>query len=58
MKKRNVNGKKINKGAPSGFVISLIFHAAAFFLAGLFVVFTVLPKEESNYSSVFNVRLA
>ena len=29
MKKRNLKGKKINKGAPSGFVISLLVHAAA-----------------------------
>jgi hypothetical protein len=46
MKRRDLKGKKVNKGAPSGFVISLIFHAAAFFIAGLFVVFTVLPKED------------
>ena len=49
MKKRNLNGKKINKGAPSGFVISLIFHAVAFFIAGLFVVFTVLPKPPPEF---------
>jgi hypothetical protein len=51
MKKRNLNGKKINKGGPSGFVISLIFHAVAFFVAGLFVVFTVLPKEEPEFKA-------
>lgn len=44
MKKR-----KINKGAPSGFVISLIFHTAAFFVAGLFVVFTVVNKPEPEF---------
>jgi len=38
--------KKVNKGAPSGLIVSLIFHGVAFFLAGIFVVFTVLPKEE------------
>jgi hypothetical protein len=36
---------KVGKGGPSGLVISLIVHAAAFFLAGLFVVFTVLKEE-------------
>ena len=36
---------KVSKGGPSGLVISLIVHAAAFFLAGLFVVFTVLKEE-------------
>ncbi len=40
---------KVNKGAPSGFVISLAIHAAAFFLAGLFVVFTVTQKEEKKF---------
>ncbi len=43
--------KKANagKGAPSGFVISLIVHAAAFFLAGIFVVFTVVNKPEPEF---------
>jgi hypothetical protein len=36
---------KVGKGGPSGLVISLILHAAVFFLAGLFVVFTVLKEE-------------
>lgn len=40
---------KINKGAPSGLVISLAVHAGAFFLAGLFVVFTVVQKEEKKF---------
>jgi hypothetical protein len=29
----------------------LIFHAVAFFVAGLFVVFTVLPKEEPEFKA-------
>ncbi|MDF7807742.1 SHD1 domain-containing protein [Pontiellaceae bacterium B12219] len=37
------------KGAPSGFVISLLVHAAAFTLAGLLVVFTVTQKEEKKF---------
>lgn len=41
--------KRANKGAPSGFVISLIFHAAVFFVAGLLVVFTVLPKAQPEF---------
>jgi hypothetical protein len=48
VKKRNSFGKKqrVGKGAPSGLVISLLFHAGAFFIAGLFVVFTVVKKPE------------
>lgn len=45
-------GKKargVVKGAPSGFVISLMVHAVAFFLAGLLVVFTVHNKEEKKF---------
>lgn len=42
---------KVNKGAPSGLIISLIVHAAAFFLAGLFVVFTVLPKDDPVFEA-------
>lgn len=45
-KLKSSGGKKVNKGAPSGLVISLIFHGVAFFVAGLFVVFTVLPPPE------------
>jgi hypothetical protein len=40
---------RVNKGGPSGIVISLIVHAAAFFIAGLFVVFTVLPKSPPKF---------
>jgi hypothetical protein len=42
---------KVSKGAPSGFVISLIFHAAAFFIAGLFVVFTVVNRPEPEFEA-------
>lgn len=34
---------------PSGFVISLLVHIAAFMLAGLLVVFNVLQKEEKRF---------
>ena len=45
----NTKGKgRVNKGAPSGLVISLLFHAAAFFIAGLFVVFTVVNKKRAG----------
>ena len=40
---------KITKGGPSGFVISLVIHAALFLLAGLLVVFTVQQKEEKKF---------
>ena len=42
---------KINKGGPSGMVISLLVHAAAFFVAGLFVVFTVLQEPEPEFEA-------
>jgi hypothetical protein len=48
--KRSVNQTgKINKGAPSGFLISLLFHVGAFFIAGLFVVFVVVNKPEPEF---------
>jgi len=49
MKKKKNTAPKVNKGAPSGFLISLIFHAAAFTLAGALVVFTVVQKEEKTF---------
>ncbi len=49
MKTFNKKSKGVVKGAPSGFVISLLIHAAAFMLAGLFVVFTVVQKEEKKF---------
>lgn len=51
MKKVGNKVRKVGQGAPGGFVISLIFHAAAFFVAGLFVVFTVLPKELPKFET-------
>ena len=50
MKRRNSSGK-VNKGAPSGLIISLAFHAGAFFVAGIFVVFTVLPKPKPVFEA-------
>ena len=50
-KKRSHKPGKVNKGAPSGFVISLIFHGVAFFVAGIFVVFTVLPKPKPVFEA-------
>ncbi|MDF7825952.1 hypothetical protein P4B35_18120 [Pontiellaceae bacterium B12227] len=44
-----MKAKSVVKGAPSGFVISLLFHAGAFLLAGLLVVFTVHQKEEKKF---------
>ncbi len=40
---------RLNKGAPSGFIVSLIFHAAVFFIAGIFVVFAVVRKPEPEF---------
>jgi hypothetical protein len=50
VKKRTVQtGKGMVKGAPSGLVISLLVHAAAFMLAGLLVVFSVVKKKEISF---------
>ncbi len=46
---KNKRGK-VNKGGPSGLIISLLVHAAAFFVAGLFVVFTVVNKKEPEFT--------
>jgi hypothetical protein len=50
MKRQKTKNGKVSKGAPSGIVISLLVHAAAFFIAGLFVVFTVVNKPEPEFS--------
>jgi hypothetical protein len=47
MMKKKIKG--IVKGAPSGLVISLLVHAAAFMIAGLLVVFSVVKKEEISF---------
>ena len=49
MKKKKGGPPKVNKGAPSGMIISLAIHAAAFMLAGALVVFTVVQKEEKKF---------
>jgi hypothetical protein len=50
MKKRNTGkANGVVKGAPSGFVVSLLVHVAAFMLAGLLVVFNVVQKEEQKF---------
>jgi hypothetical protein len=49
MKIRSKKDKGVAKGAPSGFVISLMVHAGAFLLAGMLVVFTVTQKEEKKF---------
>ena len=48
---RNKSNKALSvvKGAPSGLLISLLVHAAAFMLAGLLVVFSVTQKEEKKF---------
>lgn len=48
----NENGhktRKVNKGAPSGLVFSLIVHTAVFFLAGLLVVFRVMTMPDAQF---------
>ena len=48
-KDKSSKRKNISKGASRGFVVSLLFHVAAFFIAGLFVVFTVVTKTEPEF---------
>lgn len=47
--KKKVKAPKVNKGAPSGLVLSLAIHAAAFMLAGMLVIFNVVKKEEKKF---------
>ncbi len=49
--KRFIKSKTVNKGAPSGLVASLLFHVAVFFVAGLFVVFTVVRNHEPEFEA-------
>ncbi|MDF7825482.1 hypothetical protein P4B35_15755 [Pontiellaceae bacterium B12227] len=49
MKRRSKKNKGVVKGAPSGFLLSVLIHAAAFMLAGLLVVFNVVQKEEKKF---------
>ncbi|MDZ8120520.1 hypothetical protein [Pontiella agarivorans] len=49
MRKERTQSKGISKGAPSGFLISILIHAGAFMLAGLLVVFSVTQKEEKKF---------
>lgn len=49
MRGRKSKAQGVNKGAPSGFVISLVVHAGAFMLAGMLVVFNVVNKEEKQF---------
>ena len=50
MKRLSKKGKGVVKGAPSGFMLSIMIHAAAFLLAGMLVVFTVTKKEEKKFT--------
>ena len=45
---KDKGSKGVVKGEPSGFIISLLIHAGAFILAGLFFVFSVVQKEEKK----------
>ena len=51
MKKSYKKPGKVNKGGPSGLVISLLVHAGAFMVAGLCVVFTVLPRPKPVFQA-------
>ena len=50
MKTSDEKTKGVVKGAPSGFIISLMIHAGAFLLAGMLVVFTVVNKKEQKFA--------
>ncbi|MDZ8118437.1 hypothetical protein [Pontiella agarivorans] len=49
MKRNVMMNRGVAKGAPSGLLISVLVHAAAFLLAGMFVVFTVVNKSEKKF---------
>jgi len=49
MKRLFKKNQKVVKGMPSAVVLSILIHAALFFLAGLLVVFTVVKKEEQKF---------
>ena len=50
MKQRKTKKGSVGKGAPSGLLISILFHGAVFFIAGLCVVFTVVNKSEPEFT--------
>ncbi len=41
--------RRTAKGTRSGLMISILVHAAAFFLAGVFVIFSVVDEPESKF---------
>ncbi|MDF7801984.1 hypothetical protein P4C99_21085 [Pontiellaceae bacterium B1224] len=49
MKRGSKKPKSVVKGAPSGFMISILIHVGAFALAGALVVFNVVNKEEKKF---------
>lgn len=48
-KSKRPHRQQIGKGAPSGLIMSLLFHGVAFFVAGLFVVFRVINSPEPEF---------
>lgn len=49
MKKRKKKTGGVEKGLSSGILLSLLLHVAAFLLAGMLVVFTVVNKEPQKF---------
>ncbi|MDF7801985.1 hypothetical protein P4C99_21090 [Pontiellaceae bacterium B1224] len=49
MKRGGKKPKSVVKGAPSGFMLSILIHVGAFALAGALVVFNVVNKEEKKF---------
>ena len=49
MKKTVENAQKLIKGMPSAVVVSILFHAGLFVLAGVLVIFTVLPPPPIEF---------
>ena len=49
MKRQARKGAKITKGTSSAVLLSIIIHVGLFLLAGMFVVFTVVKKEEQKF---------
>ncbi len=51
MKQIGNKSRKVTKGAPSGFLVSLLFHGIVFFIAGVFVVFKVMNPPEPEFEA-------
>ncbi len=57
MKKTAENSRKLIKGMPSAVVLSILFHAGLFVLAGVLVIFTILPSPPVEFEPPPKVKV-